>query len=468
MGLLLSSGFVDRHAELKYLKDEFNKKSAGFIVLYGRRRVGKTALIEELIKGKKAVYFMADKQVERDLQKRLQILFSESIKDPLMERLDFASWDDLFEYWLKKEDFSKKIILVIDEFQYLAKVNPAFPSILQRLWDQKLKKKNIFLILCGSLINMMYATTLSYDSPLYGRRTGQIKLDPIPFEDYRQFFRDMDALKRLEFYAVTGGVPKYVETFLTDKDLWKNIASRIASKKSYLYNEPRFILNEEVTETLNYFSILKTIAEGEHKIGNIAGKIGVKANILTKYFDILIGLDILERRIPVTEINPEKSKMGLYFIKDHFFRFWFRYIFPNQSYLEIEEIDPVLEKIKKDFSVFAGPVYEKVSLDRIPLLAKEGKLPFKPVRWGTWWTRNEEIDIVAFNDKTREILFGECKWSDKPVGIDILNMLKSKAKKVNWNKEDRKEYYALFAKKGFTGEIKKVAVEENLVLVEGV
>ncbi|MBI5197038.1 MAG: ATP-binding protein [Nitrospirae bacterium] len=460
--------FIDRVKEIASLEEEYRKKGAGLLVLYGRRRVGKTTLIEEFIKGKKVIYFMADKQVERDLQRRLQLSMARSLKDPLMEKIDFASWDDLFEYWLSREPFSKKIVLVLDEFQYLAKVNPAFPSILQRVWDQKLKDRNIFLILCGSLINMMYASTLSYESPLYGRRTGQIKLDPLSFGDCAGFFPKLPPLKRLEFYTVTGGTPRYIETLSPDKTVWENIRRGILSKRSYLYGEPKFILNEEVTETLNYFSILKTVAEGEHKIGNIAAKLGIKANILTKYLDMLINLDILERQVPVTEDRPEKSKMGLYFIKDHFFRFWFRYVFPNQSDLEIEKADDVLDKIKEDFASFVGLVYEKVCLDHIPLLAGKGILPFTPEKWGRWWTRSEEIDVVAWNAGTKEILFGECKWSDRPVGIDVLKSLEKKSQQVPWQRDGRKEYFVLFAKKGFTQDLKKAALKRNIVLVQGV
>ncbi len=459
--------FIDRENDLAWLENEYHKKGAGFIVIYGRRRVGKTTLIEEFIRDKKAIYFMADKQVEKELINRFNQAMSRSIDDPLMSDLTFNSWETLFEYWLGKEKFQTKIVVVIDEFQYLAKVNPAFPSILQRIWDERLKKKNIFLILCGSLVNMMYSTTLSYKSPLYGRRTGQMKLEPVTFHDYMKFLPKVPSEKRLEYYAITGGIPKYIETLSPVKNLLDNIHENILSKNSYLYDEPRYILNEEVTETLNYFSILKTIACGEHKIGNIASKIGIKANILTKYLDMLINLGIIERQVPVTEKNPEKSKMGLYYIKDHYFRFWFRYVFPYQSYLEIQEKDYVLSIIKEDFSNFTGAVYEKVCLENIPILIKEEKLPFTPEKWGRWWMKNEEIDIIAINDRTREILFAECKWSTKLVGLNILDELREKSKMVNWNMDNRVEYFALFSRKGFTKELEIKAKKENILLFIG-
>ena len=459
--------FINRKNDLTYLEDEYKKKESGFMVVYGRRRVGKTTLIEEFIRNKKNVYFMADKQVEKELISRLSMAMAKSIKDTLMPGLTFNSWEDLFSYWLEKEKFDKKVVFVIDEFQYLAKVNPAFPSIVQRLWDEKLKKKNIFLILCGSLINMMYSTALSYESPLYGRRTGQMKLEPVAFTDFAKFLPAMSSEKRLEYFSITGGVPKYIETFSPLKSLRENIRENILSKNSYLYNEPRFILNEEVTETLNYFSILKTIACGEHKIGNIASKNGIKANILTKYLDILISLGVIERRIPITEKNPEKSKMGLYFIKDNFFRFWFRYVFPYQSYLEINEKEYVEEIIKEDFKNFTGEVYEKICQDNIPLLVKERKILFTPEKWGKWWIKGDEIDVIALNNSTKDILFGECKWSTKLVGLNILKSLKEKSKKVKWNEDNRIEHYALFSRKGFTKELKAEAIRENVLLVKG-
>lgn len=194
----------------------------------------------------------------------------------------------------------------------------------------------------------------------------------------------------------------------------------------------------------------------------------MKANILTKYLDMLINLGILERLVPVTEKNPEKSKMGLYFIKDNYFRFWFRYIFPNQSYLEIQEEEYVLNKIKEDFTNFVGLVFERVCLDKFPSLTMEGRLPFKPNKWGKWWTRNEEIDLIAYNDRAKKILFAECKWSTNLVGLNILRTLEEKAKKVNWNKDHRIEYFAIFSRRGFTEELKKTARKENVILHKGV
>ena len=202
--------FINRAPELYTLKSEYDKKGAGLIVIYGRRRVGKTTLIREFLKNKPHLYFLADKQIETELIGRLRNSISEYLKDPNLAEIDFKTWDSLFDYWIRHADFSNKVVFVIDEFQYLASVNNAFPTIFQRVWDEKLKERNILVILCGSLINMMYSTTLSYNSPLYGRRTGQIKLDPVSFKYFHNFFPHVSDEKLIELYSVIGGIPKNI------------------------------------------------------------------------------------------------------------------------------------------------------------------------------------------------------------------------------------------------------------------
>ena len=456
--------FIDRKSELSAIKSEYAKKGSGFVVIFGRRRVGKTTLIKEFLEKKPCIYFLADKQLETELVERLRNSIAVHLKDPSLMEIEFKSWDAVFDYWIKHADFSKKIIFVIDEFQYLAKVNNAFPSIFQRIWDEKLKVKNIFVILCGSLINMMYSTVLIYSSPLYGRRTAQLKLEPIRFQDFSEFFPRISIEKLIEFYSVIGGVPKYIEVFDSKKDIFYNIQEHILSKKGYLYAEPRFILSEELTETTTYFSILKIIAQGERKMGNIAAKLMTSTQNLTGYFNTLIDLGLLERRIPVTEDMPEKSKKGLYFIKDNFFRFWFRYVFANQNYLEMDNTDYVLQKLKQDFSDFVSHTFEDIAPDILFSEEMRKKLPFKPEKWGRWWDRKNEIDLMAINLKEKKALFVECKWSRSLIDIDILENLKKKAGEVEWFKGSRKEYFALISRKGFTKRLTEAANKEDVIL----
>jgi len=456
--------FIDRTPELSTLKSEYDKKGAGLIVIYGRRRVGKTTLIREFLKNKPHIYFLADKQIETELIGRLRNSISEYLKDPNLAEIEFKTWDSLFDYWIKHADFSNKVVFVIDEFQYLASVNNAFPTIFQRVWDEKLKERNILVILCGSLINMMYSTTLSYNSPLYGRRTGQIKLDPVSFKYFHNFFPHVSDEKLIELYSVIGGIPKYIEIFNPQKNVFENIKEHILEKKGYLYAEPRFILSEEVSETTTYFSILKTIASGRHKMGNIASRLMTSTQNLTGYFNMLIDLGILERRVPVTEAMPEKSKMGLYFIKDNFFRFWFRYVFANQNYLEMENTDYVFRKVKDEFDEFVSLTFEDIAANIFFDQKVIRSLPFEPEKWGRWWDRKNEIDLVAINSSEKKALFIECKWSKRHVDIDVLTDLKNKASQVDWFKDEREDYFAIISKKGFTKRLVELAEREGIML----
>jgi len=456
--------FIDRTPELSTLKSEYDKKGAGLIVIYGRRRVGKTTLIREFLKNKPHIYFLADKQFETELIGRLRNSISEYLKDPNLAEIEFKTWDSLFDYWIKHADFSNKVVFVIDEFQYLASVNNAFPTIFQRVWDEKLKERNILVILCGSLINMMYSTTLSYNSPLYGRRTGQMKLDPVSFKYFHNFFPHVSDEKLIELYSVIGGIPKYIEIFNPQKNVFENIKEHILEKKGYLYAEPRFILSEEVSETTTYFSILKTIASGQHKMGNIASRLMTSTQNLTGYFNMLIDLGILERRVPVTEAMPEKSKMGLYFIKDNFFRFWFRYVFANQNYLEMENTDYVFRKVKDEFDEFVSLTFEDIAANIFFDQKVIRSLPFEPEKWGRWWDRKNEIDLVAINSSEKKALFIECKWSKRHVDIDVLTDLKNKASQVDWFKDEREDYFAIISKKGFTKRLVELAEREGIML----
>ncbi len=452
--------FINREKELQTLEKEYKKKNSSFVVIYGRRRVGKTTLIEKFIENKPSIYFLADLQNEKLQIERFKNIVAEYLNDNILKNIQIDNWETIFNYIFQK-DFNKKLVIAIDEFQYLAKVNKAIPSIFQSIWDKILKNKNVMLILSGSLISLMYDTTLSYTSLLYGRRTAQIKLQPMDFFSFKKFFSiNNDNNKLLQFYSVIGGIPKYIEFFDEEKDVFENIKENILAKNSFLYEEPKFVLKDEVREPITYFSILQVISQGEHKIGNIASRLGIETKNLTSFIEKLIELELIERQIPITEENPLKSKKGLYFIKDKFFNFWFRYVFPYQSYLETERYEYVLEKIKLEFKYYVSLVFEDVSQD---FLLKNADLPFVIQKIGRWWDKDTEIDIVALGDK--EILFGECKYWDKPIGLNVLNTLKEKAKKVNWKIENRKEFFAVFSKNGFTEDLVNLSKKEKNIFL---
>lgn len=457
--------FVDREQEMETLQSEYEREGSSLVVLYGRRRVGKTTLISEFIKGKNAMFFLASEESEAQNRNAFKDKVAEFIDSDLLRSAEIKSWDTLFKAIIDTP-FNSKPVIVLDEFQYLGKANPAFPSILQRIWEEILKDKSVMVVLCGSLISMMVSQTLSYDSPLYGRRTAQIRLKQIPFSYYHEFFPKKNRKDLIEMYAVTGGVPKYIELFSESKDIYTAIQKCVLNRSGYLYDEPHFLLQQEVSEVGSYFSIIRAIAAGNRKLADIASLLEIKATSLTKYLKTLIDLDILEREVPITEDNPEKSKKGLYKIKDNYLRFWFAFVYPNMSFIESGHSNIALTKIKqgliKNHTAF---VYEDVCRERMWHLNGEGAWPFLFTKLGSYWDSNTEIDVVALDPEDKNLILGECKYRKDPVGISVLRDLEKKSESVSWEKNHRKIWYVLFSANGFTDElINEAAARTDLLL----
>jgi hypothetical protein len=462
----MNNKFVDREKELEFLNSEYYKKGSSLIIIYGRRRIGKTALIKRFISNKPALYFLASEEMERENLNNFKNLIAGFTNNELLKKGFDFSWDDLFAVL---KDYKKEVkkIIVIDEFQYLGKANNAFPSILQRIWDTMLKDENIMVILCGSLINMMESQTLSYSSPLYGRRTGQIKLKQISFLDYGDFFENKSEDELIQFYAVTGGVPKYIEAFKEEREIFEGIRKKILNRQSFLYEEPVFLLEKEVADIGSYFSIIKTIAHGNHKLGKLAAVLGVNQTGLTKYLRTMIDLDLIERQVPITENNPGKSKRGLYFIKDNFIEFWFKFIYPYRSYIEMEDTGFVMDKIKDSFIDYhVSFVYEKICMEKMWAMNKENKFSFKILKLGRWWNNSQEIDIVGLNEETGDIIFGECKYLNTKVDLNVFYSLLQKSKEVNWKKGNRREHFIIFSRSGFSPHLIELSKKRgDLILI---
>lgn len=461
------SKFIDREAEMKTLEQEYKREGSALVILYGRRRVGKTTLISEFIKNKKALFFLASEESEVQNRNAFKEKAAAFIKSDLLMDASVSSWDTIFKA-IMDTSFDTKPVIVIDEFQYIGKSNPAFPSVFQRIWEEILKNKSVMVILCGSLISMMESQTLNYDSPLYGRRTAQIKLKQIPFRYYKQFFPGKNENVLVEMYSVTGGVPKYIELFSESDNIYEAIEQSILNPSGYLYDEPYFLLQQEVSEIGSYFSLIKAIAAGNSKLSAISTVLETKATSLTKYLKTLIDLDILEREVPVTEDNPEKSKKGLYKIKDNYLRFWFAFVYPNLSFIESGNGEIVLSKIRKGLiSNHTAFVYEDVCREKMWQLNAEEKWDFHFSKLGRYWDNQTEIDIAAIDPEGKNLILGECKYWSEPVGINILTALEEKGKTVEWNRQSRNTFYVLFSSGGFTKELEELAkVRKDVLLVK--
>jgi len=419
--------FINRKEELQVLEKEYKKNTSSFSVIYGRRRVGKTALISKYIENKPHLYLYA---TESSLKNQLQTFTNEIIKIfKLPYKINFNSFEEAFIFIANQ---NQKIILVIDEYQNLAKLDKSFSSMLQKVWDMYLSKSQIHLILCGSVISMMYSEVLNYTAPLYGRRTSNIHLKSIKFKYLPEFLQNVDKLDLMNVYASFGTIPKYLLMYDVNKSFIQNLKDNILDKNSFLYSEGYFLLKQEVNDTSNYFSILESISKGNTKIGAIASSMGVHSSYLPKYLNKLIELDIIQKEIPITETNPLKSKLGRYKIKDKFLNFWFYYVYKNYNYLELGEVDVVLDEIKKNFNdkfvsfAFEDFVYEEI------LYNPQKYLNFIPKKVGRWWNNKEEIDLIAFDDEN--IAFIECKWRNVVDKESIKNKLIQKSSLIKHNK----------------------------------
>jgi len=439
--------FVNREEELKMLEKKHKKSSFECIVVYGRRRVGKTQLIKRFIEGKKAIYFLADKRGSENNLSRFVISVAEHFDEMPVQTSGF---DDAFKY-IGKKCGKKRLIIVFDEFSYLVEKDGSIPSVFQLIIDEILKETNIFLILCGSSISMMEIGVLSYKSPLYGRRTGQILLKPLKFKYLKHFFPTYPIVKRVEAYAILSGIPAYLSEFDAEKSLMQNIENTFLTPTHMFYIEPEMLLREELREPASYFNILQAIASGCTKMTEIANKARFEVKDIPIYINTLIRLGFVKKINPVTEMH--KTKKSLYYISDNFFSFWFSFILENKSKIEGLEKQDVIEKIKKHINQYMGRRFEELCEHFLWEIKKNIDMDFNKA--GKWWgyrrenseRKEVEIDLVCLDEQKREILFVECKWSSltEKKASHILEELKNKSKSVEWNRE--KEYFGLFGKK---------------------
>jgi len=457
--------FINRKTELDQLERRYTSNRAELFVLYGRRRVGKTELLRVFCEGKPNLYFIATLSSDAEQLAGISNQIYAFTHPETPEGFTFPSWEAAFR---ALAGLPGRPIVVLDEFTYLISGNKAIPSILQKVWDEKLKNTQIMLILCGSYIGMMETEVLGYQAPLYGRRTATSLLHPLDLPSSALFFPEYRPEEQFLAWAVLGGMPYYLRTFSDHHDLFVNIRKHILDTQSgELFNEPRLLLMEELREPRNYFSILRAIAQGHTRLNEITQASGVGAvNAVSRYLDILQQMRLVTRRVPATEAQPEKSKKGLYQIDDHFLRFWFRYVHPNQSGLDLGIADAILEqRIRPDLDHFVSVAFEEASLGYVASLARSGRLGFLPERIGSWWDREAEIDVVAISQAEKAAFVGECKWSINPVGVNVLENLKSRAQILAKDNGLDRISMGLFSRSGFTSALEGLANKEGVKLV---
>jgi AAA+ ATPase superfamily predicted ATPase len=310
----------------------------------------------------------------------------------------------------------------------------------------------------------MESETLAQRAPLYGRRTGDLLVRPLDFSGVLEFLpRHWPFERRVEVYAVLGGMPGYLQQFDPDADLEKNVRQEVLTPGTFLFREVDFLLKEELREPRNYLAILRAISQGKRKFGEIINDTGMAKNVLHKYLHVLEDLQLIEREVPITAKAPQRSKQSLYGLQDPYVGFWFECVYPYRSDLELGEARPALRHLRGILPHLLGRAYERIARE---VIRRCGTLPFPLQQVGRWWDPRDEIDLVGVNEEANAILFGEVKWSPKPLGTDMFRKLKAKAARVQWGRNGRREAFALFGRKGFTEEMRQVARREGVLLFE--
>ena len=461
--------FIGRETELNFLEDRYKEKRAQLIVLYGRRRVGKTETLREFCKGKPHIFFSCTQSTDKvQLVKFSKQLLLEDI--PAKQYIsEFEDWEKAFRAILDLPYSEKKKLIVIDEFPYMCRGNKSIPSLLQNLWDTAFKDSNVMIILCGSAMSFIEKELLAEKNPLYGRATGIYKMKEMGFYDAARFFPDYSERDKVLAYAVLGGIPHYLNQFSPELSLAENIRQNILTKGSVLYSETDFLLHQELRETPIYNSIIEAVALGNTKLNDISQKSLVEDTSKTSvYLKNLIELGLVEREFSVDAGTKERSttNRGTYRLTDNFFRFWYAFGFSNFSQLEDGDVEGVYEYlVEPALHEFASPVFEDVCKEFVRELQKKNALPFRYAKLGRWTGKTTvrdknaqnglriaetEIDLLAVGRDAKEYLVGECKFKRSPFAYsEYLDT----AAKLTPLKEKVKFYYALFSESGFDAKI---------------
>mgnify|MGYP005606359877 FL=1 len=438
--------FIGREKELKALNNLYTSDKFEFAVIYGRRRVGKTALINEFIGDKKSIYFMG---VESNAKQNLEN-FSKSIieyNSGIVADTSFQSFQSALEYVFELSR-NERIILVIDEYPYVARSSKSLASTLQMLIDKYKDTSKVMLILCGSSMSYMEDNVLAYKAPLYGRRTAQMKILPFDFEETCRYFKNFSSEDKALIYGIVGGTPQYLLQMNDKQSIEDNIKNTYLNPVSFLFEEPTNLLKQEVREPAIYTAIITAIATGASRMSEIATKVGEDTNVCTSYIKNLMNLGIVQKETPYGEKNSRKT---IYYIEDNMFRFWYRFVLDNNSVIMRGATDRVYKRIEPYLSDYMGKVFEDICTQYLWKQLLNEKCPIEFNSLGRWWgndpkeKKQTEIDIMGEQDKDTA-LFGECKWTNEKVDLSVLETLVKRSKLFSYTNV----HYYLFSKTGFT------------------
>jgi AAA+ ATPase superfamily predicted ATPase len=325
--------FLARTRELAFLQELHDSPRPEFFVLYGRRRVGKTELLQRFCQGRRAVYFLAAQVREKDNLRALRDALSDALGDPSIASLEFPDWNAALKFAAERAR-AERLVLVLDEFPYLCEATKGLTSLVQRFWDTTGKSSKLMLVVCGSQVSFMEREVLAERSPLFGRRTAQLRLEPLSPPEALQFLKKRELDERIQAYAILGGMPAYLRRFDEDLPLKDNVVKECLRPEGYLYDEVNFLLRSELQNPATYASLLAAVARGKDKVGDIALEAGVDSPTANKYLTTLRDMGLVEREVPVTDTDPLRSRRGVYRVADRFLAFHFRHIQPHAAQVQ--------------------------------------------------------------------------------------------------------------------------------------
>jgi AAA+ ATPase superfamily predicted ATPase len=444
--------FVNRTEELSRLRDLYESESAELAVIYGRRRLGKTALVRESLERDEEPVIYQARQKTSELQLK-QFIDAAAESYPGVTRIR-EDWEEILRY-LAEQD----AIIVLDEFPYLVEQEESLPSVLQAMFDHELDDSAATFVLVGSSISMMEEAALLGNSPLYGRSSLKLDIRQLPFDAAMEFFDETyTADEQVLTWGVFGGVPYYLEEVSPDATLAENVQQTILSRHGTLHDEPDYVLRMELTEPTRYFSILEAIAGGSTSRNEIAGTTGIDYNQLSKYLSRLSRLRLVDQHVPITE-RKERSKRSRYRIRDPFFRFWFHFVYgTGEQYDELgtEAFETLIEPELPDF---VSRSFEELCCSALRSLYPE----YTITQTGQWWYGEHEVDVVGLTAGDT-LVVGECKFQQSPLGYDALSKLQDHVEELRWTPEDdssRTEQYALFSRNGFKPSVEEAAADRE-------
>jgi uncharacterized protein len=461
--------FVSREMELELLDDLYGRSGAQFLILYGRRRIGKTALVTRWGRGIDApyLYWMASQtsaanQLRNFSQALFQFLNPDTVVTPTFS---YPSWDAAFAE-VARLAADQRVVVVLDEFTYVMQADPEVPSLIQKAWDHQLKESRVFLILMGSLAGIIQRAALDYQSPLYGRATARLKLQPLSFGALADMLPQYTSEQRVAVYTITGGVPAYIEMFDDSLNILQNLQQRIVTPANVMLSDAVFLLHEQLDEPRNYVAVLEAIAAGFHRLTEIATMAGIDRSNITKYLAVLRELGYVKRLVPATVRRPEASRHGRYVITDPYLRFYYRFLAPHRSAIEQGRIRQATSLLYDHLLDFIGThTFEELSREWVEISAEMSTLPFLPERTGSFWSKQAQVDVLAINWRTHDILLGECKWGQKAVGLETIQALMDKTPQVLPGQVKWRVHYVFFARNGFTAAAQALALKHHALLV---